>query len=92
VTTRDIVELLVAGTMPIGLAAIMWQRISTKTGIGVRVIQFVGVVLGLPAIILLGFEKVLEGQTVAALIAGVLGYLLSGISQYDSERTSDKGK
>ena len=84
-STREIIEIIVAATMPLGLAAVMWHRISTGMGLGVRVIQLVGIVLGLPAIVLLGLEGVLEGQTVAALVAGVLGYLLSGISQFDAD-------
>lgn len=63
----------------------MWHRIKTGMGLGVRVIQTIGVVVGLPAVVLLGLEGVIEGQTVAALIAGVLGYLLSSISQFDAD-------
>ncbi len=89
-STREIVEIIVAALMPLGLVAIMWHRIATGMGLGVRVIQLLGVVLGLPAIVVLGLENVLEGQTVAALIAGILGYLLSGISQFDTDGERNK--
>lgn len=55
-------------------------------GIGARIIQFACVTLIIPAIIILGIEKILQGETIATLIGGLIGYVLSGISNYDKDK------
>lgn len=82
---KDIIELMVASCIPIGLVLLILHRIKTDKGIGVRVIQFICVIMTIPGIMLLALEKILDGQTVAALMGGLLGYLLSGISNFDNK-------
>lgn len=55
-------------------------------GIGARIIQFACVTLIIPCIVILGIEKVLQGETIATIIGGLIGYVLSGISNYDRNK------
>lgn len=55
-------------------------------GIGARMIQFACVTLIIPCIVILGIEKILQGETIATIIGGLIGYILSGISNYDKNK------
>ncbi len=55
-------------------------------GIGARVIQFTCIALIVPAIIILALENVLKGETIATIIGGLIGYVLSGVSNYDKKK------
>lgn len=57
------------------------------SGIGARVIQFTCVSLIIPAIIILGIERILEGETIATIIGGLIGYVLSGVGNYESRES-----
>src|SRR5687768_12789561 len=48
-------------------------------GIGARVIQFTCISLIIPCIIILALEKILQGETIATILGGLVGYVLSGI-------------
>ncbi len=78
---KGIIELLAAGIMVAGLIGIFIERIITKRGIGVRVIQFLAVTLIIPAILILSLEGVLEAQASATLFGTIVGYVLSGIGK-----------
>ena len=80
--TSDIVEIIAAGLMVLGVVIIMVHRIKLGMGIGARVIQFVAVVLVVPAILILALEKVLSAETTATLFGTITGYLLSGIGDF----------
>lgn len=54
-------------------------------GIGARTIQFTCISLIVPCIIILALEEILKGETVATIIGGLIGYVLSGISNYDNK-------
>ena len=82
-SVKEIIELVAAAMFPIGFIGFMWHRIATKRAIGARAIQFIAVIFLLPTIVVLAMEKILDGQTLGALIGGLTGYLLSGISNYD---------
>jgi hypothetical protein len=68
----------------------MWYRAKMEMGLGVRVIQFAGVIFGVPAIVILGLERILDAQTLAALLGALFGYLLSGIAKFDSNSACTK--
>lgn len=82
--TRFWIEIIAALTIPIAIAAIMYQRIQQGGAISVRTIQVLAIAVLAPLILILGLERVLEPSAVGALIGALLGYLLSGIG---SERT-----
>ena len=78
---KEILELLAAAIMVAGLVGIFIERLKTKRGIGVRVIQFLAVTLIIPVIMILSLEGVLEPQATATLIGTIVGYVLSGIGK-----------
>lgn len=55
-------------------------------GIGARVIQFTCVILIIPTIIILGVEDILKGETIATIVGGLIGYVLSGVGNYDNNK------
>jgi uncharacterized membrane protein len=81
--TRDWVELVVASAIPLTILGMIANRIMTNKGLGVRAIQYLAVSLGIPVIVLLAMEGILDGAVVGTLLGGVFGYLLSNISNYD---------
>lgn len=80
--TVDIVELVAAGVMLCGILGIVFFRLTSEKGLGVRAIQFVAVATVIPAILILALEKVLTGETTATLFGAITGYLLSGIGDF----------
>jgi hypothetical protein len=58
---KDIIEIIAASSLPIGILAIVWHRAKTGKGLGVRVIQIIGVILIIPGIVILSLEKILDG-------------------------------
>lgn len=52
-------------------------------GFGARIIQLTCVTLIIPTVIILSLENIIKGETVATIIGGLIGYVLSGISNYD---------
>lgn len=90
--TKSTIELILAGIMVLGLIALFINRYQLKKGIGARVIQYTGVVLVVPLIGILALESVLDKQTTGTVIGALLGYLLSGISNFDSNSSDTKKK
>jgi hypothetical protein len=104
-TVVEWVEIISASSMPCAVIGLFINRHHQKTdtlkdgavirtkygaGIGARAIQFVAVAMFFPVIIILALEGKIEGQTTAALLGGAVGYLLSGISNYDLTRMVEK--
>ena len=81
------VELILASIMFLAIIAIFYNRHKQNKGIGARIIQFTGILLIVPLIGILALEKILEPQTVGTIIGALLGYLLSGISDFDSKQS-----
>ena len=81
------VEIIACLIMIGGLAGIFIERIWRNRGIDVRVIQFLTIVLIIPVILILALEDILNGQTTAALIGTVIGYILSGIGKNEKNST-----
>jgi hypothetical protein len=80
---KEVIELILVAIMLIGLLGVFYDRIKTKKGIGVRVIQFLAVVFIIPTIIILALEGALS-EVSAALIGTIIGYVLSGIGKDES--------
>jgi predicted transporter len=81
------IEIIACLIMVGGLAGIFIERIWRNRGIDVRVIQFLTIVLIIPVILILALEDILNGQTTAALIGIVIGYILSGIGKNEKNST-----
>jgi predicted transporter len=81
------IEIIACLIMVGGLAGIFIERMWRNRGIDVRVIQFLTIVLIIPVILILALEDILNGQTTAALIGTVIGYILSGIGKNEKNST-----
>jgi predicted transporter len=81
------IEIIACLIMVGGLAGIFIERIWRNRGIDVRVIQFLTIVLIIPVILILALEDILNGQTTAALIGTVIGYILSDIGKNEKNST-----
>lgn len=92
---KELIEIILAATMAIVPIGFLLHRTFSKKqsgdnfGIGVRSIQFISVGMLLPAVVLLSFEKLIDGCTVAALVGSLVGYLFSGIVSFDQKRTNN---
>lgn len=86
---------LLIGVMFVGLVGYFWSRKKNgekkgdKRGIGARGIQFVGVCLLIPGVVLLALECKLSECSVGTIIGAFAGYLLSGLGAFDQK---SKGK
>lgn len=80
---RIAVEIVACTIMVAGVVGVFIDRFRSKRGIDARTIQLLTVTLLLPAILLLSLEGELGGQTTAALIGVVTGYVLSGTGKGD---------
>ena len=78
---KHVIEAVSLLIMVVGVAGIFIERIWRNRGIGVRVIQFLTVILVVPTILILSLEDVLNTQTTATLLGAVMGYILSGIGK-----------
>ncbi len=74
--------------MALSVAGILYHYIRHKKVIGIRAIQLVAVVLIVPVLAILGLRHILEGETIATIIGGLCGYLLSGVSTEDSKNVA----
>jgi F0F1-type ATP synthase assembly protein I len=64
-----------------GTIGVFIERFKHQKGIGVRVIQFLAVILLIPTIFILALENILNAQTVSALLGAMIGYILSNIGK-----------
>jgi xanthine/uracil permease len=86
--TSDIVELIAASLMVLGVAAVFINRWTSDKGLGARVIQLLAVILVIPAILILALERFLTAETVATLFGTLIGYLLSGVGGFRPRQSS----
>ncbi len=91
-TPREWVEIIAAITGPLGVVGLLFHRVYGGYGIGARAIQFAVAVLLIPAILILGLEKVLDGATLGTLIAGIVGYVLWKVGEYIPDKKDRKTK
>lgn len=79
---KQVVEILQLIALLIMVAAamsvVLVPRLTERDGMR-RAIQFLAVVLVVPAILILALGQVLMPETVGTLMGAVMGYLLSGI-------------
>ena len=81
------VAYLCFGIMFIGLIAVFHNRARLKRGIGGRAIQSLAVILIVPSIIVLTVLGIFGSDTAAALLGALIGYVLSGLSDFEKEKT-----
>jgi len=88
VSGKDWIELAAAVIMIGGLIGVFVNRWQTKKGIGVRIIQFLAVLLVVPAVLVLALERLLTSETVGTLLGAIVGYILSGIGKDEGNPSS----
>jgi hypothetical protein len=87
---KDCIELTAVAMWPLGFGAIIFERLmSGKYGLGARIIQLCAVVMLFPAILILGLERILDAATIGTLIGGLVGYVLSGVGDYQASTDKD---
>lgn len=82
-TIRDVVEIILAVSMPLCIITLFVIRALQGKYLSVRSIQMVVSILFMPTITILALEQVIDGAVVAALLGSFIGYLLSNFSEYD---------
>ncbi len=91
-------EVILASTVPLVVLGViatrLWnyrivngQKIRGR-GLGVRTIQFAAVATIVPTVAILALHGILQGDAVAAIFGGMIGYLLASIAKFD-ERERD---
>ena len=94
-TPKFWIEVILAVSMLIvPLAVLIHRSIARKAdgshfGAGVRIIQLIGVCNLPPALIILGMEGLLDASAMAALGGAIVGYLFSGLAEFDRRKSDD---
>ena len=83
--TSAVIEIIMAILMVVSVVLIFIERYRKGSGLGARTIQTICIALIIPAIVILSIEKVLVGETVATIIGGLVGYVLSSVGNYESK-------
>ena len=78
---KSIIELALIVFMTIGLIGIFQNRIKTGKGIGKRIIQFTGLLIIIPSIILLTLEGIIKAEILGTLFGAIIGYVLSDLAK-----------
>lgn len=74
---RHFIELAALAVVAIAVVAVVFQRVKVNKGIGIRAIQFVAIPSLLSVLVILGLENLLEKSTIAAILAGIAGYVFA---------------
>ncbi|MFQ5677469.1 MAG: hypothetical protein ACE5G1_16390 [bacterium] len=88
--TAAVVAFAAIGIMFIGILGVFHNRSKRERGIGGRAIQAITVILTVPTILALAALEILRSDTVAALLGALIGYTLSGLSDFETEKTRRK--
>lgn len=84
VTVTGWVELIFAGVMALGVIGLFLNRHLQEKSLTLRSIQFLSILLVVPAIIILSLEEIISPQSTTALLGALLGYILSGFGERNS--------
>lgn len=82
----DYIQLIAMGTMLLAVVLLFVERLKSGRGLGARTIQLTAVFLIIPMILVLALQKVLSSETTATLIGALIGYVLSGIGDFRSDK------
>ena len=66
--------------MAIAIVGTLYHRLKMEFGIGDRAIQFVGLCLVVPTVLMLGLEDKVSKENMGTILGAIIGYTLSGIS------------
>jgi hypothetical protein len=80
-TATEWVEIIAAITLPLTVTGYALQRAIRGGAIPGKAIQIIGILLFLPAVLILGLEKDIPESALGTLLGAVTGYLLSNIGK-----------
>ena len=80
---QELLELILGAAVLLVPALVLFERLIARKGIGVRSIQYIAVGTVVPVVALLSVRGMMQGEAVAAILAGLVGYLLGNISKFD---------
>tara|TARA_R110002051_G_scaffold302753_3_gene371256 strand:+ start:121 stop:417 length:297 start_codon:yes stop_codon:yes gene_type:complete len=80
---QELLELILGAAVLLVPALVLFERLIARKGIGVRSIQYIAVGTVVPVVALLSLRGMMQGEAVAAILAGLVGYLLGNISKFD---------
>lgn len=83
----ELIEIILGAAIFAVPVLVVLQRLFAGKGIGVRSIQFVAVATVVPAVVILAMQGLMQGETVAAILAGLVGYLLGNVSKFDDRES-----
>jgi hypothetical protein len=78
---RYIVEILAMLVLIGSAGAILYGVLKGTLAFSGRTIQFAALAIALPGIMVLAMEHAVNGETVAAIIGTVVGFVLSGLTR-----------
>jgi hypothetical protein len=85
--TKAIIEIGAMIVMVVGVVGIAYDRIASKRGVGLRVIQFLGLILIFPTVLVLSLEGILEKSAVGTMLGALVGYLFADVARRSSGET-----
>jgi len=78
------IEGAMALVMLVGMTGLAINRLKTDKGVGVRAIQFAGIVTLPPVVVILALEGMMEHGATPALVGALTGYLFGEFSKRPS--------
>jgi hypothetical protein len=86
--------ILAASMLIIPLAILVHRTIARNKenahfGMGVRLTQVIGVCTLPPALVILGMEGLIDGSAIAALGGAMIGFLFSGLAEFDRRKSDE---
>jgi len=79
--------------MLVGIVGTLVHRIHGGYGIGDRAIQFVGICLVIPTVLILGLEDKISKENMGTILGAIIGYILSGIGgSYKKKKDTKEAK
>ena len=79
------IEIAAAAVMVLGVAGLGINRFHVKRGYGVRAIQFAGVVILPPIILILALEGILQGSSVEVLVGALVGFFFNELTKREKK-------
>ena len=83
-TAENLVIIILSVSMALAITGVILERILSKKGIGVRVIQFLAASLLIPGATILGIKKLLSSEAIATLFGAIAGYILASIGKEEN--------
>ena len=80
-----VIEFGMLAVVILGILGGIWNRIKLKKGIGLRFIQYLGLVVILPVIVILSLEHRLSKDATGTIIGAAVGYVLARIGKDEAE-------